>query len=76
MTTAAGRKQTTHRVVVGLVGSSTTQIVSGVSVGEVVVEPTVSVAAEAATTGAGPAGAGGLLGGGGLGGAGLGGGGR
>jgi macrolide-specific efflux system membrane fusion protein len=69
VTILAAGKETVQPVVVGLVGSSTTQILSGVSAGEVVVEPTVSVAtATPATT----AGAGGLLGGG----AGAGGGGR
>ena len=75
VTTLVNGTQSVHPVVVGLVGSSTTQILSGVSDGEVVVEPTVSVAAGASTTtGAGAAGglgggAGGLGGGGGLGGA-------
>jgi multidrug efflux pump subunit AcrA (membrane-fusion protein) len=63
--------KSTHPVVVGLVGSSTTQILSGVNIGEVVVEPTVSVTSGATTTaGAGTAG----VGGGGLGGGGFGGG--
>jgi multidrug efflux pump subunit AcrA (membrane-fusion protein) len=76
VTTLENGKETAHPVVVGLVGSSTTQILSGVSIGEVVVEPTVSVSAGAATTGAGTAGGGGVLGGGGgPGGGGLGGGG-
>jgi hypothetical protein len=64
-------KQTVTRVTTGLVGNSATEIVTGLSKGDVVVEPTVTIAAAAATTGAAGAG----VGGGGLGGAGLGGGG-
>jgi multidrug efflux pump subunit AcrA (membrane-fusion protein) len=61
-----GTKKTT-RVTTGLVGDSTTQIDSGVSVGQVVVEPVASVSA--ATTGTGTTGGfGGLTGGGGFGG--------
>jgi multidrug efflux pump subunit AcrA (membrane-fusion protein) len=75
VTTLVNGTQSTHPVVVGLVGSSTSQILSGVTLGEVVVEPTVSVAATTATTTG--AGAGGLGGAAGLGGAGgLGGGAR
>jgi multidrug efflux pump subunit AcrA (membrane-fusion protein) len=61
-------KPTVTRVVTGLVGNSATEIVSGLSKGDVVVEPTVTIAA-AATTGAAGAGLGGGLGGAGLGGA-------
>lgn len=38
-------KTTVTRVVTGLVGNTTTQIISGLSVGEVVVEPTVTITA-------------------------------
>jgi multidrug efflux pump subunit AcrA (membrane-fusion protein) len=40
VTLLQGGKQTTKTVVLGLVGSSTTQILSGVSAGQVLVEPT------------------------------------
>ena len=64
-------KTTVTPVTVGLVGNSTSQIVSGLKLGDVVVEPTVTIAAAtASTTGAG--GFGGFGGGGG----GFGGGGR
>ena len=67
-------KQTTTRVTVGLVGNSTTQILSGVTAGEVLVEPTATVSSS--TTG--PTGStrfgGGGGGGGGFGGGGFGGG--
>ena len=53
---------TVARVTTGLVGNSTTEIVSGLRAGDVVVEPTVNITASSssATTGAG-----GRLGGGG-----------
>jgi uncharacterized membrane protein YgcG len=61
-------KTTVTPVTIGLVGNSSTQILSGLKAGDVVVEPTVAVsAATSASTGAG-AGAGGF--GGGLGGGG------
>ncbi len=62
-------KSAVTRVTTGLVGNSATEIVSGLSKGDVVVEPTVTVAARAATT-ATTSGAGGLGGGGGFGGGG------
>ena len=43
-------KQTTKSVTVGLVGDSTTQILSGLSAGDVVVEPTVTATSGGATT--------------------------
>jgi hypothetical protein len=52
-------KASTHVVTTGLVGTSTTQILSGLTAGQVVVEPTVTVSA----TGTASAGAGGTLGG-------------
>ncbi len=65
VTVLANGTKTVTRVTTGLVGDSTTQIDSGVKVGQVVVEPVASVAAPgAATTG----GFGGLTGGGGFGG--------
>jgi hypothetical protein len=57
-------KQTVTPVTTGLVGNSATEIVSGLAKGDVVVEPTVTVAAATAA----PAAAGGGLGGAGLGG--------
>jgi multidrug efflux pump subunit AcrA (membrane-fusion protein) len=72
-------KTTVTRVTTGLVGNSATEIVSGLAKGDVVVEPTVMVAAPTAgTTGGGFAGGGGGFGGGGFGGGGgfAGGGGR
>jgi multidrug efflux pump subunit AcrA (membrane-fusion protein) len=66
--------KTTTRVTTGVVGDSSTQILSGVKVGQVVVEPVASVSAS--TTGTGTTGGlGGLTGGGGFGGGGFGGGG-
>ena len=60
----------TTPVTIGLVGSSTTQIVSGLKAGDVVVEPTVTIAAGSTTpTGGGFGGGGGGGGFGGLGGA-------
>ena len=55
MTILANGKQTVTTVTTGLVGTSTTQILTGVKVGDVVVEPTVSVTAGtgSATTGFG-----------------------
>jgi uncharacterized membrane protein YgcG len=58
-----GGKQTTTRVTVGLVGNSTTQILTGVTAGESLVEPTATVSST--TTGSTPATRGGGLGGGG-----------
>jgi multidrug efflux pump subunit AcrA (membrane-fusion protein) len=43
-------KQTTARVTTGLVGSSTTEILSGIKAGDVIVEPTVSVSASTASS--------------------------
>jgi multidrug efflux pump subunit AcrA (membrane-fusion protein) len=43
-------KQTTTRVTTGLVGSSTTEILSGIKAGDVIVEPTVSVASSTASS--------------------------
>ena len=65
-------KDVTTRVTVGLVGSSTTQILSGVTVGEKLVEPTATVSSSSSTTGSsGPTrfggGGGGFVGGGGFG---------
>jgi membrane fusion protein, macrolide-specific efflux system len=70
VTVLAHGVKTTTRVTTGLVGDSTTQIESGLKVGQVVVEPvaTVSAASSAATTGGGfggLTGGGGFLGGGG-----------
>jgi len=67
-------KQSTQPVTVGIVGSSTTQVVSGLSAGDVLVEPTATISAGttsgATSTGGGLGGGGGLFGGGaGLGGA-------
>jgi len=63
-------KTTVTPVTIGLVGSSTTQIVSGLKAGDVVVEPTVTIAAGSTTpTGGGFGGGGGGGGFGGLGGA-------
>ena len=45
-----GKDVTTH-VTVGLVGSSTTQILSGVTAGEKLVEPTATVSSSSSTTG-------------------------
>jgi hypothetical protein len=64
-------KQTLTRVTTGVVGNSSTQIVSGLALGDVVVEPTVSISTS--TTSSSSTGFGGLGGGGGF--AGLGGGG-
>jgi L-fucose isomerase-like protein len=67
-------KTTVTRVTTGLVGNSDTQILSGLKAGEVVVEPTVTVAASTgtATTTAGGGGGFGGFGGAGLGGSGVG----
>ena len=43
-------KQTTARVTTGLVGSSTTEILSGIKAGDVIVEPTVSVSSSTASS--------------------------
>jgi hypothetical protein len=53
VTILAGGKQTVTPVTTGLVGASTTEIASGVKVGDVVVEPTVSVTASTGSTGTG-----------------------
>jgi multidrug efflux pump subunit AcrA (membrane-fusion protein) len=45
--------QTTQPVVVGLVGSSTTQIVAGLKAGEIVVEPTVNISSTGTSTSGG-----------------------
>jgi multidrug efflux pump subunit AcrA (membrane-fusion protein) len=42
--------QTTARVTTGLVGTSTTEILTGIKAGDVIVEPTVSVSASTATS--------------------------
>jgi multidrug efflux pump subunit AcrA (membrane-fusion protein) len=58
VTVLQGKKEVTKQVVTGLVGSSTTQIVSGLTVGEKVVLPTVSVspaASSSSTSGGGGA---------------------
>ncbi len=49
VTLLANGKQTVTTVTTGLVGASTTQIVTGVKAGDVVVEPTVSVSASTST---------------------------
>lgn len=68
VTVLSNGKKTVTRVTTGLVGDSTTQILSGVTVGQVVVEPVASVSA-ASTTGTGiTGGLGSGLGGGGFGG--------
>jgi multidrug efflux pump subunit AcrA (membrane-fusion protein) len=69
-------KTTTKRIQTGLVGSSSTEIVSGLKVGDVVVLPTISVATSTTTTPTtGTFGGGGaFFGGGGFGGGGFGGG--
>jgi multidrug efflux pump subunit AcrA (membrane-fusion protein) len=58
-------KQTTTRVTTGLVGSSTTEILSGINAGDVIVEPTVSVSSATASTPSSSLGGGGFPGGGG-----------
>jgi multidrug efflux pump subunit AcrA (membrane-fusion protein) len=68
VTLVQGTSHVTRAVVIGLVGSSTTQIVSGLSVGEVVIEPTVSISSTSTSTPTG--GGGGGFGGGGFGGGG------
>jgi multidrug efflux pump subunit AcrA (membrane-fusion protein) len=45
-------KQVTTAVTVGLVGNSTTQILSGVTAGEKLVEPTATISSSSSTTGA------------------------
>ena len=74
VTVLANGKQTVTTVTTGLVGDSTTQILSGLNVGQVVVEPVASVSA-ASTTGSSTIGGGGFGPPGGFGGGGLGGGG-
>ena len=61
----------TREVVTGLVGSSTTQIVSGLKVGDVVVEPTVSISSTGTSGTSSSGGARSIFGGGGLAGGGL-----
>jgi multidrug efflux pump subunit AcrA (membrane-fusion protein) len=68
VTVLANGKQTVTTVTTGLVGTSTTQILTGVKVGDVVVEPTVSVAAGTGSATTGFGGGGFTRGGGGLGG--------
>ena len=74
VTILANGKQTTTVVTTGLVGTSTTEVLSGVKAGDVVVEPTISVTASSSSTSTGfsgrtfGAGAGGGFGGGGFGG--------
>jgi macrolide-specific efflux system membrane fusion protein len=63
VTVLANGTKTVTRVTTGLVGDSTTQIDSGLKVGQVVVEPVASVAA-ASTTGTGVTGGFGGFGGG------------
>ena len=66
-------KQTTQTVTTGLAGDTDTQILSGLSAGDVVVEPSVTVSGTGTGAGTGTgigAGAGGLAGGGAFGGAG------
>ena len=67
VTVLAHGTRTTTRVTTGLVGDSTTQIESGLKLGQVVVEPVASVAAASSTAGT-TGGFGGLTGGGGFGG--------
>jgi hypothetical protein len=50
VTVVSNGKQTTEVVVLGLKGDSTTQIMSGVTAGQVVVQPTATVASSAAST--------------------------
>ena len=64
-------KRTTKTITTGLVGASTTEIVSGLTAGEVVVEPTVTVSASTGATGSTTGGFGGGGFGGGFGGGGL-----
>ena len=63
VTVLSNGKQTTRAITTGLVGDSTTQILSGLSAGDVVVEPTVTATAGAAAGGAATR-AGGFAGGG------------
>jgi hypothetical protein len=58
-------KQTATRVTTGLVGSSTTEILSGIKAGDVIVEPTVSVSSSTASSPPSSLGGGGFPGGGG-----------
>ena len=74
VTVLANGKQTVTTVTTGLVGDSTTQILSGLSVGQVVVEPVASVSGSS-TSGSSTPGGGGFGPPGGFGGGGLGGGG-
>jgi macrolide-specific efflux system membrane fusion protein len=56
-------KQTITPVTTGLVGTSTTEVLTGVAVGDVVVEPTVSVTASTSSSATGGFGGGGGFGG-------------
>jgi hypothetical protein len=58
--------QTTARVTTGLVGTSTTEILSGIKAGDVIVEPTVSVSAPTTSSPSSSLGGGGFTGGGGF----------
>ena len=57
-------KQSVSTVTTGLVGASTTEVLTGVKAGDVVVEPTVSVTASTGTSNSGGFGGGGFGGGG------------
>jgi multidrug efflux pump subunit AcrA (membrane-fusion protein) len=67
VTVLANGKKTTRTVTTGLVGSSTTEMLTGVKAGDVVVEPTVSVTSTTSSS-TGRGGFGGGFGGGGFGG--------
>jgi hypothetical protein len=71
VTVLANGKKTVTPVTTGLVGTSTTQILSGLNAGQVVVEPTVSISTSTTSStgfgGRGGFGGGGFGGGGGLG---------
>jgi hypothetical protein len=73
VTVVRGGQRTTQRVQTGVVGDSTTQVVSGLNVGDQVVITSTSAIAGAAASGTGQTGAGGLGGAGRFGGAGGGG---
>jgi multidrug efflux pump subunit AcrA (membrane-fusion protein) len=63
VTILSGGKQTVTTVTTGLVGTSTTQILTGVKAGDVVVEPTVSVTASTSSSSTNSLGGGGFGGG-------------
>ena len=63
VTILSGGKQTVATVTTGLVGTSTTQILTGVKAGDVVVEPTVSITASTSTSSTNTFGGGGFGGG-------------